>query len=213
VLPTAQERAAAAISAQRQPQRGRLAYVGALTFPTNLTSLERFLARDWPAMRAAAPDLQLTVAGACTPADRAGLDRHPGVRTLGFVPDLTNVLAGCEAVVMPFDGVAGTSLRALFYALAGLPVIGSPLAFRGIDFPSGIVARDPAGWADAVRRIAGGDRTVTTAAPATRRQAQAHQDDPEPWDRLAAAIQALTRRDAPAGRSCPGTPVGEGARS
>jgi hypothetical protein len=197
VLPRSEERAAAAIRARREPRRGELAYVGRLTFPTNLRSLEQFLSRDWPAMRAGAPGLRLTVAGACDEADRARLGRHPGVTVLGFVEDLTAVLAGCQAVLMPFEGVAGTSLRALFYAVAGLPVIGSPQAFRGIPFQIGTVAGSCEEWAAAARRLA----TVTSldagAQDAARRRAQALQSDPRPWDRLAEAIAAMSDRSAP----------------
>jgi hypothetical protein len=198
VLPRSEERAAAEIATRRAARRGELVYVGRLTFPTNLISLRRFLARDWPAMRAAEPDLRLTVAGACDGGDRAELERHPGVRALGFVEDLTGILSGCQAVVMPFDGVAGTSLRALFYALAGLPVVGSPGAFRGVGLGGGIVAGDPAAWVDAARETAiGGAGPSAAAAHRTReaqRRAQAHQSDPEPWDRLSAAIAGLVVR-------------------
>jgi glycosyltransferase involved in cell wall biosynthesis len=192
VLPRSAEQAAAAISHRRDPRRGELAYVGTLTFPTNLASLERFLATAWPAMRAAAPNLNLTIAGACGREDRARLERHPGVSTLGFVPDLTPLLARCDAAVMPFDGFAGTSLRALFYALAGVPVIGSPLAFRGIDFPAGIVAHDPAGWAAAISQISEEPAAVLAIPRDARLRARAHQDDPRPWDRLRAAIDDLS---------------------
>ncbi|HEX4010889.1 MAG TPA: glycosyltransferase family 4 protein [Solirubrobacteraceae bacterium] len=197
VLPRSQERAAAAIAAaRREPRSGELAYVGRLTFPTNLRSLERFLSAHWPAMRAAAPGLRLTVAGACDDAGRARLDRHPGVATLGFVGDLTTLLASCQAVVMPFEGVAGTSLRALFYALAGLPVIGSPQAFRGIPFQTGIVAGSSKDWVAAARRLADGTGPDPAAANAARRRAQALQSDPAPWDRLAEAIDAMSDRAA-----------------
>jgi hypothetical protein len=188
VLPRDQERAAAEIRARRDPVPGRLAYVGTLTFPTNAESLERFLARDWPAMRAAAPGLQLDVAGACAPGLRAALGRHPGVRALGFVDDLTGMLARCQAVVMPFDGAAGTSLRSLFYALAGLPVIGSPLAFRGVGFAVGTTADSPAAWARAAGQIGA---TATSGRPA----AWEHQHEAEPWDRLAGAIRGLATGD------------------
>jgi hypothetical protein len=185
VLPRDQERAAVRIRSRRDPVPGRLAYVGTLTFPTNAESLERFLARDWPAMRAAVPGLQLDVAGACAPELRAALDGHPGVRALGFVDDLTPVLARCQAVVMPFDGAAGTSLRALFYALAGLPVIGSPQAFRGIGFPVGATADSPAAWARAAGQIG-------AMAGDGLQAASAHQREAAPWDRLADAIRGLT---------------------
>jgi hypothetical protein len=191
VLPRSEERTAAAIRAARRPESGHLAYVGTLTFPTNLTSLERFLSRDWPEMRAAVPGLRLTVAGACDPDDRDRLDRHPGVRALGFVDDLEPVLARCQAVVMPFQGIAGTSLRALFYALAGLAVIGSEQAFRGIDFPAGRVARDPADWASAVRELVTEESPPAVGQPAWER-ALAQQRDPEPWDRLVETLERLS---------------------
>ena len=184
VLPHDQERAADRIRNRRDPIPRRLAYVGTLTFPTNAESLERFLARDWPAMRAAVPGLRLDVAGACTPGLRAALGRHPGVQALGFVDDLTSLLARCQAVVMPFDGAAGTSLRSLFYALAGLPVIGSPRAFRGIGFAVGATADSPAAWARAAGQI---DVAGSSGQPA----AWAHQRASEPWDRLAEAIRGL----------------------
>jgi hypothetical protein len=201
VLPAADVRAAARIAAARDPRPAELAYVGTLTFPTNVASLERFLDHDWPAMRDRVPGLRLSVAGACDPAVRDRLGRHPGVTPLGFVKDLAPLLARCQAVAMPFDGAAGTSLRAIFYALAGLPVIGSPAAFRGIGFDAGIVADSPPSWAAALS----GD--ARERADAVARAAQKHagrlQGDPRPWDALGTALEAMTaarvRRTAPGG--------------
>lgn len=189
VLPRHAVDVADEIARRRAPARGEVVYVGTLTFPTNVTSLERFLSEDWPAIRAADPALRLTVAGACAPGVRARLEHHPGVRALGFVDDLVPLLASCQAVVMPFDGAAGTSLRALLYALAGLPVIGSPLAFRGLGFAAGVVARRPEEWVAALA----GDAAVHEAgrvAAAARRSASALQRDPGPWDALWQEISA-----------------------
>jgi hypothetical protein len=190
-LPAAEVQTAARIDAARDPRPGELAYVGTLTFPTNVTSLERFLAAAWRAMRAAAPGLRLRVAGRCAPDVRARLERHPGVTALGFVEDLTPLLARCQAVVMPFDGAAGTSLRAIYYALAGLPVIGSPAAFRGIGFDAGVVADGPGAWAAALS----GDGRVQAAAAARAAQVRARrlQDDREPWDALVDGLRAVAR--------------------
>jgi glycosyltransferase involved in cell wall biosynthesis len=190
VMPRATERAGAEIARARSPEPGELAYVGTLTFPPNVASLERFLAQDWPVMRATVPGLRLTVAGACSAEVRARLGRHPTVNVLGFVEDLTPLLARCQAVAMPFDGAAGTSLRAVFYALAGLPVVGSAAAFRGIGFPAGVVAEHPAEWAAAVG--GNGPARAEGIAAAARREAARLQGDPEPWDALFAALEAMT---------------------
>jgi len=194
VMPAAEIRAAERIAAARDPRPHELAYVGTLTFPPNVASLERFLHRDWPAMRARVPALRLSVAGACAPPVRERLGRQPGVTPLGFVEDLAPLLARCQAVVMPFDGAAGTSLRAVYYALAGLPVIGSPAAFRGLAFDAGIVADSPAAWAAALS--GDGPKRAEAAARAARDAARRLQDDPAPWDRLAAALQVMTASPA-----------------
>jgi hypothetical protein len=188
-MPAAEARVASRIAAARDPQPGELAYVGTLTFPTNVASLERFLHRDWPAMRDRAPGLRLSVAGACEPAVCDRLGRHPGVTPLGFVEDLAPLLSRCQAVAMPFDGVAGTSLRSIFYALAGLPVIGSPNAFRGLGFTAGIVAGSPTDWADAV--TGDGRAQADAVARAAQGSARRLQDDREPWDGVVAALEAM----------------------
>jgi hypothetical protein len=190
VLPRSEEEAAEAVLARRASEPRQLVYVGTLSFPTNLLSLQRFLARDWPAMRAAEPALTLTIAGRCGEPERVELERHPGVTAAGFVEDLAPLLARCAAVVMPFDGAAGTSLRPLFYALAGLPVIAPPDAFRGIPFRVGTAVRTPEEWASAVTDLAAGRSTDLDAA---REAARLHQSDPRPWDHLAKVIAELAR--------------------
>jgi hypothetical protein len=190
-LPAAVVRSAARIAAARDPRAGELAYVGTLTFPTNVASLERFLTDVWPALRAADAGLRLTVAGRCAPDVRERLARHPGVTATGFLEDLTPLLSRCQAVVMPFEGAAGTSLRTIFYALAGLPVIGSPEAFRGMGFAAGVAADRPAAWIAALS--ADGRAKAVAVARAAQADARRLQDDPGPWDALVAALEVMTR--------------------
>jgi hypothetical protein len=113
------------------------------------------------------------------------------------------LLASAEAVIMPFSGRAGTSLRALFYALAGVNVIGTPDAFRGIPFAVGRAATTPAEWASAVGDTLDDRNNAPVGLDAARTAAQAHQNDPKPWDDLAAAIARI----APASRRAEPTPL------
>jgi hypothetical protein len=164
------------------------AYLGRLTFPPNLHALLDFLATTWPAIRAARPGARLEVVGACGARARAAIGRSPGVRVLGHVDDLIPVLSAAAAALLPFRGRAGSSLRIPFLALAGLPVVGSPDAFRDLPVGLGSVARRPEEWAQAV--------LAAPARPAGERAAawelaRARQDDGTPWDRLAAALGEL----------------------
>jgi glycosyltransferase involved in cell wall biosynthesis len=196
VLPKAEEQAAARLSATRKPEAGNLVYVGTLTFPTNLMSLHRFLAEDWLEMRSVEPNLRLTIVGACSERDRREIAAHAGVIATGFVDDLTPILARCGAVVMPFGGLAGTSLRALFYALAGLPVIGPSEAFRGLPFSVGLTVRSSKDWAEAARESVKAPEHFDARARTAQMLATAHQADARPWDHLVKMIAELARTSA-----------------
>lgn len=191
LLPGDDERTAVRIAAQRAPEPGHLVYVGTLSFPPNMLSLRRFLADAWPRIRAALAGARLTVIGECPWAGQVELTRHPGVRALGFVDDLAPILSRCAAVVMPFDGKAGTSLRAVFFALAGLPVIGSRDAFRGVPFHAGIAVDTPDQWARAVAQTMEGCGPWVSSADRTRLAAEAHQRQLGPWDRLAGLLDEV----------------------
>lgn len=200
-LPAAAERAAAAIAAARAPEPGRLVYLGTLTFPPNVLALRRFLAGPWAAMRAALPALTLTVAGRASAADRAEFERHPGVRALGFVEDLAEILATATAVVMPVESTAGTSLRALFLSLCAVPVIASPQALRGFAFIEGRHASTVEDWVAATRALAGGELADPAAVARSREAALLAQREGGPWDHLHMALAAVAERA--------GTPAGD----
>jgi glycosyltransferase involved in cell wall biosynthesis len=180
-LPRGEAAAAARIAARRraQPPSSDLAYVGTLRFPPNVEALARFLREVWPVVRAQHPDAELHAAGglgAPPPADRL---RAPGVRHLGYVEDLEDLLARVAAVVFPFGGAAGSSLRALFFAAAAVPVVGDAEAFRGHGAPLGVGVRTLEEWTAAI--AAAREAPVAAGAEAAVRELQG---DERPWDEL-----------------------------
>jgi glycosyltransferase involved in cell wall biosynthesis len=194
IVPADEERAAEDVYRQRNPEPGHLVYVGMLRFPVNSMSLEGFLNEHWPAMRLAQPALRLTVVGDCPDEDRERFERHPEVTAAGFVEDLVPLLARCNAVVMPFSASAGTSLRAAFYALAGVPVIGTPGAFRGLAYKVGLVARTSQEWSRHAADLFASPERHNDSIEASRAAALAQQRDAARWDDLAQAIDGLAGR-------------------
>jgi hypothetical protein len=187
LLPRAEVAAAAQVWEQRREasRDAQLVYVGKLTFPPNVLSLERFLHGTWPTIRSANPSVKLRVAGSCTPAVRDQLSRHPGVEVAGFIDDLRPTLTEATAAVFPFDGRAGSSLRVLLYALAGVPAIGTAAAFRGLPSELGTVVSSASEWAEAVQAV----RAGTAPDPRARAAVLALHDDPGPWDALMTALR------------------------
>lgn len=173
---------------ERQDSRrdGLLLYVGKLTFPPNLLSLERFLSDTWPAVLSSNSTVRLRVVGDCSVAARARLARHPRVEVLGFVEDLRPSLVQAAAAVFPFDGSAGSSLRALLFALTGLPAIGSPAALREFGSELGIAVASRADWVEAVRVCLDGENRGDRA----RTSALALHNDQAPWDALFASMSS-----------------------
>jgi glycosyltransferase involved in cell wall biosynthesis len=186
VLPraaVAEARATAHRARERAPG-GPLLYLGTLTFPPNVRALLSFLNEAWPAVRAAHHDATLLIAGRCSAETRALLDRHPGVRTLGFVDDLPGLLAGAAAALLPFDGQGGSSLRCLQYALAGIPVVASAAGARGLPFTPGLLAESPAEWSRAIAAVRASTDELATAVAHARAGAREIQSDETPWNAL-----------------------------
>jgi glycosyltransferase involved in cell wall biosynthesis len=173
--------ARAARRAQRIRRRSRrFVYVGNLMYPPNLLSLLRFLERVWPRVLAADRSARLTVIGRCEDSHRRQIGRHQRVATHGFVADPTDALVEADAAVLPLAFQAGTSLRVLLYALAGIPMVGWATAFRGYPNGIGLVARSASDWAE----LLAADDELERRVPNARATALSIQSDEQPWNQL-----------------------------
>jgi hypothetical protein len=169
----------------------QLTYMGKVSHRPNYLALKRFLDAHWDALRQERPDLTLSVIGRTDAASRESLGSYPGVELEGFVPDATGHLAATAAAILPFDTSGGSSLRVLFYALAGVPLVGSSSAFRGFPAGLGSVAATGEDWRAHMDRLLGASQEELLAEGRERREAAvALHDDPEPWDRLYAQLAA-----------------------
>jgi len=120
-----------------------------------------------PRMRSEYPDAELWLAGA-NQERIAALGQQPGVRLLGFVPDLAELLGQVRALLAPVFSGAGVRTKCIAALAHGLPVVTNPLGAQGaaVPEPARTVAEGPQALADATLALL---RSPSFAADAGRR--------------------------------------------
>jgi GT2 family glycosyltransferase/glycosyltransferase involved in cell wall biosynthesis len=130
-------------------------FLGSFNHPPNRGAVEFFVREVLPALRLRLPGVCFNVVG-------SGSDialRHlavDGLRVLGHVPDLDEVLADARIFVAPLLSGAGLKGKVIDAISRGLPCVVSPIAAEGtglVDELSCLVAESPEQWADAVARL------------------------------------------------------------
>lgn len=195
VLPRAALEEAEAIRTRRArtDRSTDLLYIGKLTHRPNWIALEKFLASSWEEVQRVTGPRSLQVVGACSEDVRARLARYQRVHVHGHVADMSSLLATSSAAILPFEARAGSSLRVLFYALAEIPLIGTPAAFRGYPEGFGNVVHD-GNWAEPLLMLAGASNAH--GSDTALQLARDLQSDQAPWDALVDEIKALAARPA-----------------
>ena len=159
----------------REPAGRHLVWLGSFDFRPNLLGLRAFLEHGWPPLRAAGFSLSLIGSG-LTDGIRADLAGHAGVTVLGFVADLTSVLAPADAAVVPLWSGAGVKLKTLTLLAHGVPVFSTPLGAEGVP-PSPAVR-----LADTPEELSGSilgtpAQLLTSLSPVARQLVEAHFTD------------------------------------
>lgn len=166
-----------------------LLFVGSFVHPPNLDAA-LYLARDlFPRLRERWPGLRLSLVGAGPPERLRGM-AGGGVEVAGWVPDLAPRLDRAAVVVAPLRRGGGMRVKTAEALAAGKAVVGTPLAFEGLDVVSGthaLVATGADALAAAVSRLLGDPARRGAMARAARAWAAAHLGP----DRTAAAYEAL----------------------
>ena len=98
----------------------------------NWQGLAWFIKEVWPLIRAALPTATLSVVGRLH-AEQAALEA-PGVRLLGTVRDLAPYYAEARVFIAPIHLAAGVPLKVIEASATGLPVVGTSLMARQLDW-------------------------------------------------------------------------------
>jgi glycosyltransferase involved in cell wall biosynthesis len=152
----------------------RLLFVGNLAFPPNVQGFQAFVEQSWPAIRAALPDVELTVVG-LNPAPQVlrlveeyGLDLHQNV------PTVMPFYEAADMVIVPILMGSGTRIKILEAMAYGRAIVSTALGAEGLGLEDGRHARivdGMAGFANAVIDLAN-DRPARNRMVAAARDFQ-----------------------------------------
>ncbi|MFZ4682826.1 MAG: methyltransferase domain-containing protein [Terrimicrobiaceae bacterium] len=119
-------------------ERQGFLFIGRLleTNSPNWQGLSWFLRECWPQVRQALPQATLSVVGQLH--HRQHELRAPGVRLLGSAADLTPFYNAARVFLAPVHFAAGVPAKVLESAAAGLPVVGTLLMARQVNWEPGV---------------------------------------------------------------------------
>ncbi len=182
----------------RQPET--LLFVGSFRHTPNVAGLRFLLEKVLPPLRAARPSVELMVVGSCVTPQVEQLCRRPGVRLLGAVPEIREVLARYAVFLCPILSGSGVRVKILEAFAAGIPVISTPLGAEGLDVAHGrelLLAENGRGFVSAIIELLEHPERAEGLARCARRAAVERWDSQVVFARLEQAYWEMLRRRRP----------------
>ncbi|HEX2885735.1 glycosyltransferase [Vineibacter terrae] len=118
-----------------EAHRGPFLIVGTLDYPPNALAAAEFLTQAMPAVVRAMPQARIKIVGKHASATLAALCARwsPHVELVGYVPDLSGLMASAAAMIVPVRIGSGPKLKSLEALAHGLPLISTRNGVEGID--------------------------------------------------------------------------------
>jgi len=134
-------------------ERSGIMFVGGYRHLPNVDAMEYFCREIWPLVSTRLPGVEFLIVGSFPPPEIVALGDIPGVRVVGFVEDLDSLLSEVRLSVAPLRFGAGVKGKVATAMIAGVPVVGTTIAFEGMGFEAGtevLVSDAPSEFADLV---------------------------------------------------------------
>jgi len=114
-------------------RENRILFCGAMDVLMNIDAVERFAGRVFPRVQREIPDAEFWIVGRDPHPRVKALGALPGVRVTGRVEDVRPYYAEAKVAVAPFRYGGGTKLKVLEAMALGIPVVATPVGYRGIE--------------------------------------------------------------------------------
>jgi sugar transferase (PEP-CTERM/EpsH1 system associated) len=177
-----------------------IVFLGRMDYYPNQECMIRFCTDVLPALQAKRPQLRLTIVGADpSPAIRR-LAGFRGVSVTGRVPDVRPYLERAALMVAPLNIARGTQNKILEAMAAGVPVVASIIAARGVDAVAPdhlLTAATPEEYVDAILSIVGDASQRARLAHAGRERMLSHHAWLQSMRRLDRIVERCVQQTAP----------------
>ena len=165
-----------------------LVFVGALDYFANADGVVSFVREAWPRVRARVPDAIFRIVGRRPGRDVTDLAEVDGVEVVPDPPDVRPWIRSAAVAVVPLRIAQGTQNKVLEAMAAGVPVVTTEAAVRGIEGEEGVHfrrAEHPDEWADAVADLLARPEEADALADRARRLVEERYS----WDRRAESYE------------------------
>ena len=163
-----------------------LVFTGAMDYWANVEAVSWFAREVFPAILAAQPEARFYIVGARPTEAVRRLEALPGVVVTGAVEDIRPWLEHAHAAVAPLRIARGVQNKVLEAMAMATPVVATPPALDGIEFPTGHDL-NRGETADELVRLCLELLAARRSAPAARDWVRRRYD----WDRNLAALDDL----------------------
>lgn len=112
-------------------------FLGRMDYFPNVDGVVEFATNVFPRVRAALPQARLRIVGSDPARSVRRLTRVPGIEVTGYVPDVRPYMADASIGIAPLRIARGTQNKVLEMMAAGIPVVASSRAAKGIQAIAG----------------------------------------------------------------------------
>jgi polysaccharide biosynthesis protein PslH len=131
-------------------------FVGNMAYPPNIAATSYFVKNVFPLVKSRHANCELIIIGPNPPETLVQDCTQPGVKFLGFVPDLNEYLARATVSVAPMRLGSGIQNKVLEAMASGIPVVATTVGLGGIQASPGLhllVEDTPDQMADAIVQV------------------------------------------------------------
>jgi glycosyltransferase involved in cell wall biosynthesis len=177
-----------------RPGQPTVGFLGSYSWQPNVDAVKWFVSEIWPQVRASVPDATFSLIGNNLDVGAMAGVADPGVRRVGYVPDLGRALGSIAVGVVPMRTGTGIRCKLLDFLAGGVPIVTTQLGLRGVPARHGVeclVADAPDEFAHHVVTLLRDRQTRARMSGAARQLAESLK-----WASRAAEMQVHLQRVA-----------------
>jgi glycosyltransferase involved in cell wall biosynthesis len=120
-----------------RPIQASVGFVGDYSWGANIDAARWFATEIWPSVRAAVPQATFSLIGKNLDVREMRDVAGPGIRRVGYAPNLGEALGSIEVGVVPMRTGTGIRCKLLDLLAAGVPTVTTRLGLRGVPAREG----------------------------------------------------------------------------